>query len=41
MAIRPSAGRDQRFYLRLGEITELERLSGMGIGPIIMRIGAH
>ena len=41
MATRPFAGRDWRFYLRFGEITELERLTGMGIGPIFMRIGAQ
>lgn len=37
----PFAGRERRFCLRLGEIAELERLTGTGIGALFMRIGAH
>ena len=35
------AGRPCRFQLRLGEIAELERLCGAGIGAIFMRLGTH
>lgn len=35
------AGRPCRFQLRLGEMAELERLCGAGIGAIFMRLGAH
>ncbi|MFC6741164.1 gene transfer agent family protein [Methylobacterium tardum] len=35
------AGRPCRFQLRLGEMTELERLCGAGIGAIFMRLGTH
>lgn len=37
----PFAGRDCRFQLRLGEMAELERLCGVGIGAIFMRLGSH
>lgn len=35
------AGRRRRFCLRLGEMGELERLTGQGIGAIFMRLGTH
>ncbi|MGY2052960.1 gene transfer agent family protein [Methylobacterium sp. JK268] len=35
------AGQRRRFVLRIGEIAELERLTGSGIGAVFMRIGAH
>ncbi|WP_342163075.1 gene transfer agent family protein [Methylobacterium sp. SD21] len=35
------AGREHRFQLRLGEMAELERLCGAGIGAIFMRLGTH
>jgi len=35
------AGRSCRFQLRLGEMAELERLCGAGIGAIFMRLGTH
>lgn len=35
------AGQRRRFQLRLGEIGELERIAGVGIGAIVMRIAAH
>ena len=35
------AGRPCRFQLRLGEMAELERLCGAGIGAIFMRLGTH
>lgn len=35
------AGRERRFQLRLGEMAELERLCGAGIGAIFMRLGTH
>ena len=35
------AGRECRFQLRLGEMAELERLCGAGIGAIFMRLGTH
>ncbi|KQP34304.1 hypothetical protein ASF27_01715 [Methylobacterium sp. Leaf102] len=35
------AGERRRFQLRLGEMGELERLTGIGIGAIFMRMGAH
>lgn len=35
------AGRRRRFQLRLGEMGELERLTGFGIGAIFMRLGTH
>jgi hypothetical protein len=35
---RPFAGRDRRFQLRLGEISELERVAGAGIGAITERV---
>lgn len=35
------AGRPRRFQLRLGEMAELERLTGSGIGAIFMRLGTH
>lgn len=38
---RPFAGRERRFQLRIGEICELERLAGAGIGEILVRLGAH
>lgn len=37
----PFAGRECRFQLRLGEMAELERLCGAGIGAIFMRLGTH
>lgn len=37
----PFAGRSCRFQLRLGEMAELERLCGAGIGAIFMRLGTH
>jgi hypothetical protein len=37
----PFAGRECRFQLRLGEMAELERLCGSGIGAIFMRLGTH
>ena len=35
------AGRERRFQLRLGEMAELERLCGAGIGAIFVRLGSH
>ena len=35
------AGRRRRFCLRLGEMGELERLTGQGIGAIYLRLGTH
>ncbi|GJE38557.1 gene transfer agent family protein [Methylobacterium persicinum] len=35
------AGQRRRFQLRLGEIGELERLTGAGIGAILLRIASH
>lgn len=35
------AGRRRRFQLRLGEIAELERLCGAGIGEVMLRLGSH
>lgn len=35
------AGRRRRFQLRLGEIEELERLCGAGIGEISLRLAGH
>ncbi|MGC5781620.1 gene transfer agent family protein [Methylobacterium sp. NFXW15] len=35
------AGQPRRFQLRLGEIGELERLTGSGIGAILLRIASH
>jgi hypothetical protein len=35
------AGQRRRFQLRIGEIGELERLTGTGIGAILMRIASH
>ena len=38
---RPFAGRTRRFQLRIGEIGELERLCGAGIGEIGLRLVQH
>jgi hypothetical protein len=38
---RPFAGRERKFQLRIGEIGELERLAGAGIGEIMVRLGSH
>lgn len=38
---RDFAGRRRRFQLRLGEIGELERLCGVGIGAIQLRLAGH
>lgn len=38
---RPFAGRTRRFQLRIGEIGELERLCGAGIGAIQLRLAGH
>jgi hypothetical protein len=35
------AERRRRFELLLGEMAELERLTGSGIGAIFMRLGSH
>lgn len=35
------AGRSRRFQLRIGEIGELERLCGAGIGAIQLRLTGH
>lgn len=35
------AGRRRKFELRFGEIEELERLAGAGIGEIVVRLGTH
>ncbi|MGY2051680.1 gene transfer agent family protein [Methylobacterium sp. JK268] len=35
------AGRRRKFELRLGEIGELERRAGAGIGEIMVRLAAH
>ena len=35
------AGQYRKFELRLGEIGELERRCGAGIGEIMVRLGAH
>ena len=35
------AGQDRTFRLRLGEIAELERCAGTGIGEIMMRLASH
>lgn len=35
------AGRSRRFQLRIGEIGELERICGAGIGEIMLRLAAH
>ncbi|MCJ2132450.1 gene transfer agent family protein [Methylobacterium sp. E-045] len=37
----PFAGQERRFQLRIGEIGELERLTGVGIGATFMRLGSH
>lgn len=37
----PFAGQRRRFQLRIGEIGELERLTGVGIGATFMRLGSH
>lgn len=37
----PFAGRQRNFQLRLGEIAELERLCGAGIGEIMARLATH
>lgn len=41
MVTAPFAGRECNFQLRLGEMAELERLTGAGIGAIFMRLGTH
>lgn len=41
MVTAPFAGRECDFQLRLGEMAELERLVGHGIGAIFMRIAGH
>lgn len=38
---RPFAGRERTFRLRLGEASELERLCGVGIGEIMLRLATH
>lgn len=38
LLVRPFAGRERRFQLRLGEIGELERSSRAGIGEITERV---
>jgi hypothetical protein len=38
---RPFAGRERDFRLRIGEIGELERICGAGIGAIAMRLAHH
>lgn len=38
---RPFAGQSRRFQLRYGEIGELERVCGAGIGAIMMRVAGH
>lgn len=38
---RDFAGRERNFRLRIGEIGELERLCGAGIGAIAMRLAGH
>ena len=35
------AGRRRRFCLRLGEIEDLERLCGAGVGEIMLRLSTH
>lgn len=35
------AGRKRRFQLRLGEVEELERLAGAGVGEIALRLSTH
>lgn len=35
------AGRRRKFQLRIGEIGELERLCGAGLGEIMVRLSAH
>lgn len=35
------AGRRRRFCLRIGEIEDLERLCGAGIGAILLRVATH
>ncbi|TDR94205.1 gene transfer agent family protein [Enterovirga rhinocerotis] len=37
----PFGGKTRRFQLRLGEISELERLSRAGIGEIMLRLAGH
>lgn len=37
----PFAGKSRRFQLRIGEIGELERLCGAGIGEIMLRLAGH
>ena len=37
----PFAGQERRFQLRIGEMGELERICGGGIGAIFMRLGSH
>lgn len=39
--LAPFAGQRRRFRLRLGEMGELERLCGAGIGEIMVRLAAH
>ena len=38
LIVAPFAGRDRQFQLRLGEISELERSQGAGIGEITERV---
>lgn len=37
----PFGGRERSFQLRLGEMAELERLCGAGIGEIMARLATH
>lgn len=39
--LRPFAGREREFCLRIGEIGELERICGAGIGAIMLRLASH
>ena len=38
---RAFAGRERNFQLRLGEVEELERLCGCGVGEIELKIATH
>jgi hypothetical protein len=37
----PFAGQERRFKLPLGKIADLERISGAGIGAIMVRLATH
>lgn len=41
MVRAPFGGRDRNFQLRLGEMSELERICNAGIGEIMARLATH